>query len=300
MLASITDSTVAQYSKPLRLWWLFCKARQISFFSPPIPLVLEFLSSCLDSAGSYSTLNTYRSVISLIASEKVGSHHLVKRFFRGIAVLRPQRPRYDFIWDPSPVITYLSALPPHQELSLELLCKKLVTLLALTTAQRMQTLAAIRCSNVFVSDRLVIKIPARLKTSGIGRSQSLLVFKPFLSNPELCVFSLVRTYLQLTRKFRPHNCDFFFISYRKPHSAVSSQTLGRWVKTMLAAAGIDVSIFSAHSTRHAATSFAASKGVNLDEIRRTAGWSKTSAVFARFYNRPIVKDPSFQATILNE
>ena len=80
---------------------------------------------------------------------------------------------------------------------------------------------------------------------------------------------------------------------------MSSQTLGRWVKTELEVAGIDVSISSAHSTRHALTSLAASRGVSLDEIRRTAGWSSSSGVFARFYNRPIISNPAFQATILN-
>ncbi|EZA57491.1 hypothetical protein X777_02393 [Ooceraea biroi] len=91
----------------------------------------------------------------------------------------------------------------------------------------------------------------------------------------------------------------FFVSYRKPHNSVSSQTLGRWVKEILEAAGINVSIFSAHSTRHASTSYAARKGINIDEICRTAGWSKTSQVFARFYNRPVIADPSFQAVILD-
>lgn len=52
-------------------------------------------------------------------------------------MLKPQRPRYDFIWDPSPVITYLATLYPHTELSLELVSKKLITLLAFTSAQRM-------------------------------------------------------------------------------------------------------------------------------------------------------------------
>lgn len=83
------------------------------------------------------------------------------------------------------------------------------------------------------------------------------------------------------------------------HIRRSSQTLGRWIKAVLDRAGIDVSIFFAHSTRHAFTSLAASSGIHINEIRRTAGWRKSSDVFTRFYNRPIIKDPSFQATILN-
>lgn len=297
-MASISGATVSQYSKPLRLWWYFCSRKGINHFAPSVSDVLEFLSSQVLESGSYSTLNSYRSAISLISSEEVGSHPIVKRFFRGVAALRPQRPRYDFVWDPSQVISHMANLYPYEDLSLECISKKLITLLALTTAQRMQTLAAIQLSNVFLSDSLIIKIPARLKTSGIGRSQPLLIFKPFQDRPELCIFSLTKIYLQCTQDFRQKSCDSFFISFRAPHSSVSSQTLGRWVKAMLGEAGIDINTFSAHSTRHASTSLAASKGISLEEIRRTAGWSRSSETFARFYNRPIVRNPSFQGAIL--
>lgn len=114
----------------------------------------------------------------------------MKRYFKCVAILKPLRPQYDFIWDPSPVIAYLVSLFPYEELALELLSLKLVSLLALTTAQRMQTLAAIKLSNISFSEILIIRVPARLKTSGIGRSQPLFTFKPFLEKPELCVFSL--------------------------------------------------------------------------------------------------------------
>lgn len=213
--------------------------------------------------------------------------------------MKPQRPRYDYIWDPSPVIAHLASLYPHEELSLEVISRKLVTLLALSTAQRMQTLAAIQLSYITFSDSLIIRIPARLKTSGIGRSQPLLSFKPFADKPELCIFSLMKFYLSITGDLRQTDCDTFFISFRVPYKAVSSQTLGRWVKTELHTAGVDTNIFSAHSTRHASTSSAASKGISLEEIRRTAGWSKSSEVFARFYNRPILNNTSFQKTILS-
>ncbi|KYN18709.1 hypothetical protein ALC57_09003 [Trachymyrmex cornetzi] len=152
----------------------------------------------------------------------------------------------------------------------------------------MQTLAAIQLSNITFSDSLIIKIPARLKTSGIGRCQLLLSFKPFANKPELCVFSLVKVYLTITGNLRLTDCNALFISFRVPHKAVSSQTLGRWIKTEIQAAGVDTNIFSAHSTRYASTSLAANKGLSLEEIRRTAGWSKSSETFARFYNRPIL------------
>ncbi|XP_067205411.1 uncharacterized protein [Linepithema humile] len=172
-LASISEATLSQYSKPLKLWWFFCKQNQINCFTPPVSAFLDFLSSLLSNVGSYATLNSYRSAVSLISSNEVGSHPLVSRFFKGVSVLKPQRHRYDVMWDPRPVIERLSSLFPHDKLSLELLSRKLVTLLALTTAQRMQTLASIQLSNIILSDSLVIKISARLKTSRRNATTSI-------------------------------------------------------------------------------------------------------------------------------
>ncbi|KYM94332.1 hypothetical protein ALC62_15034 [Cyphomyrmex costatus] len=298
-LASLSEATINQYTRPLRLWWNFCKIKEINCFSPPFSLVLEFLSSSSLGRISYSSLNTYRAAISLISSNEIGSHPLIKRFFKGVSTLKPQTPRYDFIWDPSPVIAHLASMYPHEELSLELVSRKLATLLALTTAQRLQTLAAIRFSNIVFADSLVIKIPARLKTSKIGRPQPLLVFKPFLDKPELCIYSLTGSYIERTKELRPEDANSLFIAVRSPYNSVSAQTLGRWIKMELRAAGVNTAIFSAHSTRHASTSFAAGKGVSVDEIRRTAGWSKSSEVFAQFYNRPIIADQTFQSAILS-
>lgn len=299
-LASITQATTSQYSKPIKLWWSFCKLNQINCFRPSVSSFLEFLALAFTEVGSYSTLNTYRSAISLITSVELGSHPLIKRFFKGVAALKPQRPRYEFVWDPSLVIAHLASYYPHDNLSLEIISRKLVTLLALTTAQRMQTLAAIRISNIRVAESVIIRIPARLKTSGIGKSQPLLIFKPFADKPELCIFTLIKFYLNFTQELRAENCDSFFIAVRPPYKAVTSQSLGRWIKIELKEAGINTSIFSSHSTRHASTSLAASRGVSVDEIRRTAGWSKSSEVFARFYNRPIVSESSFHSMILSD
>jgi len=159
----------------------------------------------------------------------VGSHSLIRRFFKGVATLKPQRPRYDFIWDPSPVIEHLSTLYRHENLSLEIISRKLllVTLLVLTMAQRMQTLVAIQISNIVISDSLITKISAKLKTSGIGKSQSLLTFRPFLDKPELCVTTLLKFYIRYTCDLRRKDCDSLFISFHALYNPVSSQTLDR-------------------------------------------------------------------------
>ena len=69
-------------------------------------------------------------------------------------------------------------------------------------------------------------------------------------------------------------------------NAVGTQTISRWLKSLMRMAGVEEE-FKAHSTRHAATSRALSKGLDLSSIRKAAGWSKDTRVFARFHNRPV-------------
>ena len=55
---------------------------------------------------------------------------------------------------------------------------------------------------------------------------------------------------------------------------------------MMKAAGIDITVFTAHSTRGAATSKANSAGLPMSEIMKTANWS-SPLTFCRFYNCPV-------------
>ena len=59
---------------------------------------------------------------------------------------------------------------------------------------------------------------------------------------------------------------------------------------MLNKSGVDMNTFNAHSTRHASTSNAFRKGVDLDTIRNTASWTESSQTFAKYYNRPVIKN----------
>lgn len=123
----------------------------------------------------------------------------MKRFCKGASVLKPPRPRYDYIWDPDPVVSKLGLLFPHEDLPLETISKKLVLLLALGSGQRCQTLAAIRTSQISTNgDKIIIKVPDRIKTSAPGRSQPLLSFPRFNERKNLCIASLLEHYTQRT------------------------------------------------------------------------------------------------------
>ena len=84
----------------------------------------------------------------------------------------------------------------------------------------------------------------------------------------------------------------------KPHKPVSSSTVARWLKTVLNNAGIDASIFKAHSVRSAATSSASEAEVTIATILDAAAWA-TETVFQRFYNKP-KHDTTFGHAVLSQ
>ena len=89
------------------------------------------------------------------------------------------------------------------------------------------------------------------------------------------------------------NIKRLVIFFKKPHKAVVTQTISRWIKYVLQSSGVDTSLYIAHSVRHAATSKTFKKGISLDIIRPTAGWTKSSSVFADFYKPIIGGEESF-------
>ena len=106
----------------------------------------------------------------------------------------------------------------------------------------------------------------------------------------------LREYLKRTKPMR--NTEKLFISYVKPHHEVSRDTLSRWIKTTLQKSGINTNIFKAHSVRAAATSVAKTE-VDINTILKTAGWTRAST-FAKFYNRPVIKDDKFGEAVLSK
>ena len=100
-----------------------------------------------------------------------------------------------------------------------------------------------------------------------------------------------------TNKLRGPEFELF-ISTQKPHKSVTIDTIGRWIKTVMIDAGIDMSLFSPHSTRAAATSAAARMNVSIDTILRTAGWTGDST-FRKFNHKPVRMNCDFGSALLD-
>ena len=293
LLQSWREHTHSAYNSAWKKWCSWCLTKQINPFSAPIAAVLEFLTDNFDLGLQYRTVNTLRSAISTthatIDNHTVGTHPLVVRLLKGMFNTRPPVPRYNGAWDVTPVVQSLRR--SSEGLTTLQLSKKVVTLLALSNADRCSDLAALdrdymrwTASGVQFT---VVQI-TKTRTSGPPRT----VFYPMLrEDPDICPVTTLRKYITVTT---PCVANFetpkpVFITSRKPFRRARPATIGHWIKDTLKAAGVDTEKFTAHSTRSASTSHASMKGVPIADILKVANWS-SSSTFERFYHRS--SDPS--------
>ncbi|XP_070559449.1 uncharacterized protein [Ptychodera flava] len=293
IMASWRQSTKRQYRTYTRRWFQYCSKIKADPLYPDITQVLDFLTELFHSGISYSALNTARSALSALCSTKqhmtVGAHPLVVRFMKGVFNLRPTVSRYRHVWDVRKVLNYLKTCSPVVELSLKTLTLKLVMLLALVTAARSQSLHLLDLSSMTTEESSYTFIfTGLLKQSRPGYVNPVVTLRPYTPDKLLCVCDTLKEYLSRTENFRDNETKLF-ISYVKPHKAVSKASISRWIREVMTRSGIDTDKFKAHSVRAVATSRAKQSFVPVEHILATAGWSSL-CTFAKFYDKPTATD----------
>ena len=204
------------------------------------------------------------------------------------------------MWDPAIVLDFMVRSGSNDSLDFTSLSKKLVTIIALATLLRVSEIASISKDSVhFSSDGVSFSLSRLRKTQKSGAYRSFSIRR--MENPILCPVDCLGHYVYTSDNLRSNsNQKYLLLGLRPPHKSVSGTTVGRWVKDYLSLAGIDSRIFSAHSTRGAASSKAAKMGVPIDSILKTANWSRQST-FSRFYHRDLqnhdVVDAVFQTSV---
>ena len=142
------------------------------------------------------------------------------------------------------------------------------------------------------------KVYDKVKQTRPGHHVQDLCFKAYAPDRRLCIVTYLKHYLDLTESLRKEHTQLL-ISFSKPHKPVTRDTISRWLKNVLDAAGIDTSVFTAYSIRSASTSAAKAKGASMDQVLSAGGWS-TASTFGKYYNKPILKqsDTDYSTVVL--
>ena len=220
----------------------------------------------------------------------------ITSLFRYFYNERPSFPRYIVTWDVGKVLNFLATWHPVSSLCLKQLTLKTVTLVALTSCDRAQTIHKLSVENVNISAHgLEFIVPEILKTSKRGKPARVVSCVQW-DDDRLNVCNYVLAYINKTLKFRLKAINKglekptqLFLSFQmgKP---IQRATISRWIKETLGLAGIDINTFGPGSTRGASSSAALRQGANPTQIMAAGSWSNLGT-FRRFYNRQINDTP---------
>lgn len=298
IMCSWREGTQSKYSSYEKRWFEFCSKQKIDPVHPPINQVLSFLHTLYTEGLRYSAINTARSMLSSFIIQDgvgVGKHVLVKRYLKGVENERPSLPKYSFTWDAGLLIRHYRNSAINDNL-LDL-SRKLSSMLAILSGHRArEALSLLDIRNItFEENFAILRIADPLKTSNRFFHNGEIKL-PKYAEKSICPVTTLQDYINSTRPLR-NEVTGLFITTTKPHKKASEDTLARWIKHVLEKAGVDISIFSPHSTRSASTS-SVMNSVKLDTILKAGGW-RSERTFATFYNKKILYDEEFSNSVVN-
>ena len=196
---------------------------------------------------------------------------------KGAFNANPPKPRYNSTWDVSIVLRKLREWSPSDKLSLPLLTKKTLMLMLLCTGSRVQQVFSIKTISLIVEKGArVFSLDKLQKTDKLGHIKGVAKYVGYPVDRRLCVVRYIDAYLKATEKVRSTYDKFFLTFGGKTIKEASIDTIRRWVLDVLREAGINTNLYKAHSTRGAACSTAAGKGVPVDVILAAGGWASES------------------------
>ena len=179
---------------------------------------------------------------------------------KGIFNIPPSLPKYTTTWNPDIELNNFNSLPVNDDLTLKQLSHKLATLLCLMYGQRDQIISKLSINHMTLTDeKCTFYVLAILKTTRPGYHQPPIEFLGFPKYEKLSIISTLNVYLKETK-------NQLLVSLKVPHDAVKTTTVGRWCMETIKDAGIEITVFTSHSTRSSSTSKARIKDLSLTMI----------------------------------
>ena len=134
------------------------------------------------------------------------------------------------------------------------------------------------------------------RTSKLGNKGNPLTIHIYTPDPAVCPVSILKEDILRTAPLQKSEKQLFpsFIQ----HKAMARDTISRWTKDVLKQSGIDITNFTAHSTRAVVASQAGVKDVPLDVILSNIGW-ESAQTFHKFYCKPVSNEGNMTDPILS-
>ena len=188
------------------------------------------------------------TILGAAKGEKIDTSYFESLMMKGFFNTRPSLPRYATTWDVNILLASLRDMPSNELLSLKDLNIKVASLYAVLLGQRVQTITSLDISFMKVSHvGLEIVLGKLLKTSRVSNHLPKTIL-PRWFDQSLCPVSIFEFYIKRTASIRGQERQLLITSV-KPHHKASRDSVARWIRDAIQAAGIDTDYYKAHSTR---------------------------------------------------
>ena len=217
------DGTRKQYCTYITAWLKYCSDCNISQVNPKLQQVLDFLTLQSKRVG-YSAVATARSALSSfikVDGVKVGDHPLVSRFMTGLFNQKQALPRHSETWDPQIVLNHLKTFPAIDDMSLKQLTLKLVMVMALLSAQRVQTLQSLSLEEMStLTWKVCLSHLFCFETNNCQKGQNRhllpITFHSYPLDKRLCIVELLSAYVKRTAPLKKETKQLL-ICHAEPH-----------------------------------------------------------------------------------
>ena len=208
--------------------------------------------------------------------------------------LKPNTPRIPVeTWDPDVVLDFIDKMPSNHNLSVYRLSQKAFVLMLLATGRRKGDLILMSTHNscmTITDHRITFVLPK--PTKGFKGSHNnfmqVIPVPRYPDNSKICPYTTLKDYMSTCRN--RSLCFEFWVTTTPPYGPAHPDTLRRWAKTLLKDAGIEIDLFSVHSTRGVVSTRAVEQGEPLDLVMQKCAWASSSAFYEHYY-RPSKVDP---------
>ena len=243
---------------------------------------------------AWHTIGVHRSAISTLlqplCERTIGANRAVSLFMRAVYQSRPPTRKIAPIWDVASVLQCVKAWGDIVDLSRPRLTHRLVLLMALASARRVSDLFLLRTDGNHLQ-----RLPSKWSfIAAFGAKQERphhrvppIVFEKNVDCPRLCPVLHLQEYMSRTSAERVASPDStnLWRTTVPPFRPVAKSTIARWLVLVLSEAGAED---RAGSTRAAAATWSAAKGVKASTIMAAADWASAKTM-NRHYIRLIPK-----------
>ena len=274
-------------------WKDYCAKWHVDTGAPHLTDLADFLTSLFNqNKFAVSTIRNIKCGIAemLMDDHKhILGHHRIKCLLSAMNRLNPSLPKLgEDVWDIEKVLKYIEEnYPSYKDIPLLQLSEKCATLILLTTMCRKQNLSLMEIAEdrmVQFQDKLIFILgtPTKGYRGPHHRFMQKMTICSFPDRSSQCPYTCVDNYLRRTRP--QATCTQLFVT-TNTFTPTSKDTIARWVKTVMAKAGIDVKMFGPHTTHAASATKAHFLGMPLDLILDQAGWTNPNSFYRHYFRK---------------